>query len=50
MGFAKNAVELNSKGAFIMGNDAVSETERCRKKGNKFARALWLVTGLVCGG
>jgi len=49
-GFAKNAVELNSKGTFIMGKDTVSETVRCEKKGNKITRALWLVTGLVCAG
>jgi uncharacterized membrane protein YbaN (DUF454 family) len=28
----------------------VSETASCKKKRNKIARALWLVTGLVCVG
>jgi len=28
----------------------VSETASCKKKRNKIARALWLVTGLICVG
>jgi uncharacterized membrane protein YbaN (DUF454 family) len=33
-----------------MDKGMVSETASCKKKRNKIARALWLVTGLVCVG